>query len=173
MLSGNIDNFISLLREIGRKDKRLNSEIKTLIYHLVERSPIDKIDAILAKIDSIMKEKLDMKEAKKGCDKVEIFLSYLAGLNKNGYNVEIFTMPAEYQLRGLVKTRKGDGGLCDRAGKFRLPCYDLTPYFLDYYSNKDNNSLYVDGSHLAPEGSKKVASWIMELRGMNIYTTEK
>ena len=98
------------------------------------------------------------------CNKIKIFLSYLADLKERGYEIEIFYMTGEYRLKKIVDYGLcyDDQGLCEKVAKYDIICHSLVPNFLEHYSNQNNNTLYLDTSHLTIEGNQKVAELIIE-----------
>lgn len=179
-------NILKIIKEIkkGEKNDRLLQTMKDVTLHLIRKNcyPIgdDKRNLLSCSHGYVYQYVTngETKEVVKNdnskyaiCQrqsqinlktKTDIFLEYLAKLQKNGIEVEIVILPAEYRLMRYSQIIIKAYPLCKRAEQFHISCYNLIPKFIQYYQNNKCNSLYVEGSHLNVLGNEQVVDWILE-----------
>ncbi|MGR3177721.1 MAG: hypothetical protein ACUZ8E_06655 [Candidatus Anammoxibacter sp.] len=160
---GNIYNYISLLKVVAKTYNDLQEESEQLIQILLEMDDIKKAE----RYSSDLQRKLNRKEQEysdnitPSCDKLGIFLEYLSSLQKENIHISLCLIPAEYQLKRRARSVTKSHKVYIKAQNHGIDCIDLTQTFIEHYSNKQNNALFLDGAHFTVEGNRKVASWIM------------
>ncbi|MGR3218671.1 MAG: hypothetical protein ACUZ8H_02490 [Candidatus Anammoxibacter sp.] len=160
---GNIYNYLSLLKVIGKTYPDLSDESEQLIQILIKMDDVKKV----AIYSSDLQRKLDRKEhvysknVTTSCDKLGVFFEYLSSLQKKHIHVTVCLIPAEYQLKRRARSVTKSNKVYIEAQNHGIDCIDLTQTFIEHYSNKQNNALFLDGAHFTIEGNRKVASWIM------------
>ncbi|MGR3320081.1 MAG: hypothetical protein ACUZ8O_16560 [Candidatus Anammoxibacter sp.] len=160
---GNIYNYLSLLKIVGKTYNDLQEESEQLIQILMEMEDIKKAEIY----SSGLQRKLNRKEQEysdniaTSCNKLGIFFDYLVTLQKKNIHVSVCLIPAEYQLKRRARSVTKSHKVYIEAQNHGIDCIDLTQTFIEHYSNRQNNALFLDGAHFTVEGNKKVASWIM------------
>lgn len=160
--TGNLYNYISLLKMIGRKYSDLKEPSERLIKSLPEMKNLEEIERYSYEIERILKNKEPVATCytAQGYDRLTIFLEYLAHLAQRNIEVSMYLIPAEYQLGRFSKlAAAAPNPIWIKANEKRIVCIDLTPKFVEHYSNKQNNALYLDGAHFTIEGNQKVAKY--------------
>lgn len=165
--TGNLYNYISLLKTIGKKYNDLKEQSDYLIKTLSEMKKIantENIERYSNEIQRILnsKERIDSCHPPVECDRMTIFLEYLSSLMQRGIEISVYLIPAEYQLKRSSKFPERINPISLKAQEKGINCIDLTPRFIKHYSNKQNNALYLDGAHFTIEGNEKVAEWIIQ-----------
>ena len=141
------DPVASELIGLLRMEKKNIKKIKKKVNHL---------DKILSSNFNQNKHRSDEK-----CSKIDIFLNYLMDLKSKNFNIFLYLIPKEIQIKDYNKNKND---LCTEAEKRGLHCKDLVSLYVEHYSEPDNNSLFIDGVHLTVEGNKKMANWISKYK---------
>jgi hypothetical protein len=172
---GYLHLYRSLLEQL---EKDSPPEISDIAANLIDEIENMKSYMKIRKISALLKEQLKKQIPAETCDRMDIFMGYLNSLKSSGKvdDIVIFTMPSEKRIRyfndkGLIENEEGCIdflladyiNVCGIVSSNGLACYDLSGSFARHYSNPGNNALILDDEHLTPEGSERVASWIMHL----------
>lgn len=160
--TGNLDNYIQILKMVANTFSDLKEEAENLIHDVIDLKDLEKIELCTNGLQQKLNYKTEDDSCliAENCDKLDIFLEFLVSLQAKDIKVAMYLIPAEYQLNGRSRHKEREHSLCSRAIEAGIDCLDLTPQFLEHYSNRKNNSLFLDGAHLTIDGNETVAKWI-------------
>ncbi len=162
--NGNVYNYGQLLKMVGIKYSDLNENSEKLAKLILEMKDLRKIEIYSADLQ----QKLNYKEQDntcmlpENCDKIDVFFDFLSGIQANNIQIDLYLIPAEYQLKRMARHPEKIHSLTKRAIEKGINCIDLSSEFLKHYSDKNNNALFLDGAHFTKEGNRTVAEWIMQ-----------
>lgn len=161
---GNLFNYLQMLKIVGTTYSDLKEEANNLAKAILEMEELANIEFLTASLQQKLnyKEQDDSCFIADNCKKIDIFLDYLASLRNQGINISIYLIPAEHQLQRRLRRPEVPHSIHGKATEKGIHCVDLTKNFLQHYTTKGNNALFLDGAHLTKEGNKLVANWITQ-----------
>ena len=162
--TGNIQVFKEFIVDMSTY-KSTKDKLKPLLYKLTNsfsiKSSVNDIKAINDNVLSILNT-IKHPAADESCNKIDIFIEYLNDVARRGVEIALVNIPSEYFLKTYKNGTRHFKQICSNDKIDNVRCIDLTGKLIRHYSDKNNNGLFLDGSHLTVDGNVKVANWMRE-----------